>query len=136
MLKYSYAYSGGERNELVHSKAFGRPSMTASYFVRADYEKSSGGIEECIGCIKYFVKAQAIGEDNDDDTPTLRFAVADLISVSRDGTASGILWKGLTSRARLYGILFEDMKGKVISARPPSERSDAIWLVPYANLSG
>ena len=81
---------------------------------------------------------------------SLQMAIADLIEVKGDKSASGILWRGRSDRFKNYGVMFEDMRGKVISAKslnePSSTRQDTgtygrqnipwIWFVSYGNLSG
>lgn len=146
MIKYSFANTGGDRNETVHSVTYDRPSKTASYYARVSYFEHDTVLVDYVARIIFFLKVVPKGLTTGSGRPTpIRVAVADLIKVSEDRTASGILWKGRSDRGSKYAVMFEDMRGKVISATRSTQagtsatgstRANPIWFVPYGNLSG
>lgn len=83
MLKYDNAVSRGERNEIIHSKAYRRPTVFASYYRL--YVRSTRKQEEKLRSL-------------------LPVSIASSIEVQAVGdcTAPEILWKDIPGRGRLY----------------------------------
>lgn len=156
LLSYCHADAGGS-GEIIHSMKYGRTKTRESYHVRVSYLEPGidGEVQaDYVASVCFFLKVSpsqtAAPEARLDDVQPLRLAIACLIRVRRVPTASGTLWRADLNndvRHKSYCVMFNDMQGKVISAkhRGPRPAADAraharspehVWFVPYSNLSG
>eukprot|EP00884_Botryococcus_braunii_P007856 jgi/Botrbrau1/17071/Bobra.31_2s0002.2 len=139
LLLYRHA-DAGESGEIIHSMKYGRTRTKESFHVRVSYMEAGDVQADYVASVRFFQKvspAQCAGqEEHLDEVQPLRLAIARLIRVRLVPTASGRLWRAhlrTDVRYEHYAVMFNDMLGKVISAKP--EGGDDIWFVPYSNMS-
>jgi hypothetical protein len=151
LLSYCHADAGGS-GEIIQSMKYGRTKTRESYHVRVSYLETGidGEVQaEYVASVRFFLKVSP-SQTAAPEVQPLRLAIARLITVRRVATASGTLWRADLKndvRYKSYPVMFNDMQGKVVSAkhrgpRPAADArarvrsSDHVWFVPYSNLSG